>query len=510
MQQAIEENFILDVLQNYTPYKLAFKLAHDGQEYDSDAPLVDQAEAVKNLMSWLRLHPTNIDAKVSIIVEHFRSNVSKLLNGKAKAMVVTSSRKEAVRYKLAFDEYVKDKNYKDVQALVAFSGEVIDTESGPDTFNESNMNPGLKRRSLPEAFNSDDYQVMLVANKFQTGFDQPLLCAMYVDKRLSGVSAVQTLSRLNRVATGKDTTFILDFVNDPEEIRQSFLPYFKTAELTEIADQNIISDLERKLDSSGIYDSDDVKQVSDLVINAQQKKGNNALTAALAKPKDLFRSKLKQARESGDGAEVDRLEDFRKTVDSFVKSYSFLSQVYDYGDTQLERLFIFLKQLSNVIAEDAPESFIDLSEVELLRYQIVEQKKTSLLLDETGELKPISGIGTHEPGDPKMVLLNEAIEKVNQLVDFTDGSESSGRVIVDAVNLKLRENETIVAQAKANGEDQFLGSSELQDAVVRALISVKNDTEDASGQILESDEKIAEFKRVVGRAVFAMVNDIAS
>jgi type I restriction enzyme R subunit len=333
---------------------------------------------------------------------------------------------------------------------------------------------------------------------------------MYVDKRLSGVSAVQTLSRLNRVATGKDTIFILDFVNDPEEIRQSFLPYFKTAELTEIADPNIISDLERKLDSSGIYDSDDVKRVSDLVITAQQKKGNNALTSALAKPKDLFRSKLKQARESGDGAEVDRLEDFRKTVDSFVKSYSFLSQVYDYGDTQLERLFIFLKQLSNVIAENAPESFIDLSEVELLRYQIVEQKKTSLLLDETGELKPISGIGTHEPRDPKMVLLNEAIEKVNQLVDFTDGSESSGRVIVDAVKEKLRENETIVAQARANGEDQFLGSSELQDAVVRALISVKSDADDASGQILNSEEKIAEFKQVVGKAVFAIINDKAS
>ena len=436
--------------------------------------------------------------------------MSKLLGGKAKAMVVTGSRKEAVRYKLAFDKYVKEKKYSDVQALVAFSGDVYDPESGPDAFNESNMNPGLRRRSLPEAFESDDYQVMLVANKFQTGFDQPLLCAMYVDKRLSGVNSVQTLSRLNRVATGKDTTYILDFVNDPEEIRQSFLPYFQTAELTEVVDPNLVGDLESKLNSSGIYDSDDVKRVSDLVLTAQSKKGNNALTAALAKPKDLFRNKMKEARESGNGAEVDKLEDFRKTVDSYVKAYSFLSQVYDYGDTDLERLYIFLSQLARVIAEDAPDSSIDLSQVELLRYQIVEQKKTSLLMDETGEIKPMSGLGSHEPRDPKMVLLNEAIERVNQLVDFSEGSESSGKVIVDAVNEKLRENDIIVAQAKANGEAQFLGSSELEDAVVRALIAVKNDADDASQQILESEEKIAEFKRVVGRAVFAMINTKAS
>ena len=507
MQQAIEEKFILDVLQNYTPYKVAFRLAHNGQEYDSDAPLVDQSEAVKELMHWLRLHPTNIESKVSIIIEHFRSSVANLLGGKAKAMVVTGSRKEAVRYKLAFDRYVNDKKYKDVRALVAFSGEVEDLDSGPSAFNELNMNPGLKRRSIPEAFKTDEYQVLLVANKYQTGFDQPLLSAMYVDKRLSGVSAVQTLSRLNRTATGKDTTYILDFVNDPEEIRLSFLPYYRTAELMEITDRNIVVDLERKLDSAGIYDRDDVNRVSDLITTTKKDKGNNALTAALAKPRDTFKSQLNAARTEKDGAEVDKLEDFRKTVTSYIKAYGFLSQVYDYADTELERLYIFLKQLDKVIADSAPESYIDLSEIELVRYQIIEQSKTSMILGEEGALTPFSAIGGHEARDPKLVLLEEAISKVNELVDFSDGSSVSGKIIVESVNQRLLANDQIVAQAKANTEDQFVGSPDLSDAVVRALIGLKKDSDDASDQILSSQARTEEFLRVIGKAVYALIND---
>jgi len=244
MRQAIEEGFILDVLLNYTP----FKLAHNGKDYDDVT--VDESEAMKSLMRWVRLHPYNIAQKVQIIVEHFKAHVAWRLNGHAKAMVVTSSRKEAVRYKLAIDKYIKSRGYKDLATLVAFSGEVTDPESGPSEFTESNMNPGLKGRDLREAFDTDEFQILLVANKYQTGFDQPKLVSMYVDKKLAGVAAVQTLSRLNRTMPNKDQTFIIDFVNDPAEIKKAFYPYFETAELADISDPNLIHDLQSKLDAA--------------------------------------------------------------------------------------------------------------------------------------------------------------------------------------------------------------------------------------------------------------------
>ncbi|WP_419195165.1 type I restriction endonuclease [Novipirellula herctigrandis] len=204
MRQAIEEEFILDVLQNYTTYKLAFKLATGGKELPKKQ--VEHSEAMKGIMRWVRLHPFNISQKVQIVVEHFREMVVPLLGGKAKAMVVTGSRIEAVRWQLAINKYITNMGYP-IKTLVAFSGEVNDKESGPEPFKETSatMNPNLRGREISEAFKGDEYQVLLVANKFQTGFDQPLLCAMYVDKRLAGIQAVQTLSRLNRCHPGRDT-----------------------------------------------------------------------------------------------------------------------------------------------------------------------------------------------------------------------------------------------------------------------------------------------------------------
>src|SRR5439155_11141800 len=194
MRQAIEEKFILDVLQNYTTYKLAFKLAHEGKEWDDKE--VERSAAMKGIMGWVRLHPYNIAQKVEIVVEHFRQHVAPLLAGKAKAMVVVGSRQEAVRWQLAINRYIRDRGYA-IRTLVAFSGEVRDLESGPDPFTENSttLNPNLRGRDIRKAFEPGEYQILLVANKFQTGFDQPLLCGMYVDKRLAGIQAVQTLSR---------------------------------------------------------------------------------------------------------------------------------------------------------------------------------------------------------------------------------------------------------------------------------------------------------------------------
>ena len=294
MRQAIEEGFILDVLKNYTPYKLAFKLAHNGKELDDKE--VERSEALKGIMRWVRLHPYNIAQKVQVVVEHFHENVAPLLDGKAKAMVVVGSRVEAVRWKLAIEKYIKDQGYK-IGMLVAFSGELNDTQSGADPFTETSktLNPNLRGRDMREAFNTNEYQILLVANKFQTGFDQPLLCGMYVDKRLAGIAAVQTLSRLNRAHDGKDTTYVVDFVNDPEEILTAFQAYYATAELANVTDPHLVFDLRMKLDAAGFYDEFEVNRVVEVEFNLKAKQSE--LTAALEPVVSRLLHRYKAAQE---------------------------------------------------------------------------------------------------------------------------------------------------------------------------------------------------------------------
>ena len=336
MRQAIEEGFILDVLQNYTSYKLAFKLAHKGREIDEKE--VERSAAMKGIMGWVRLHPYNISQKVEVVVEHFRQYVAPLLNGKAKAMVVVGSRKEAVRWQLAIDKFIKERGYT-MRTLVAFSGEVNDTDSGPDPFTENSttLNPNLKGRDIREAFKADEYQILLVANKFQTGFDQPLLCGMYVDRRLAGIQAVQTLSRLNRAHPGKDTTYVVDFVNEPPEILEAFKTYYATAELANVTDPNIVFNLRSKLDAAGHYDEFEVDRVVEVEMNPNAKQGD--LVAALAPIVDRLMRQYKTALEAlraakaaGDEAatkgaqeELEALLLFKNDMGAFIRLYTFLS-----------------------------------------------------------------------------------------------------------------------------------------------------------------------------------------
>jgi type I restriction enzyme R subunit len=506
MQQAIEEGFILDVLQNYTPYKVAFKLTHNGHDYDSNAPLVDQADALKELMRWVRLHPTNISSKVSIIIEHFRQNISHLLDGKAKAMVVTGSRKEAVRYKLAFDSYILEKGYEQIKALVAFSGQVIDEENGLEPFTEENMNANLRRRSLPEAFNSGDFQVMLVANKFQTGFDQPLLVSMYVDKKLSGVNAVQTLSRLNRTATGKDATYILDFVNNPNDILEAFKPYFKDAQLSGITDPNIIHDIQTKLDHSGIYEQHHVERAARVFVEGRGRKGNNELSAALAEPKDRFWKKMDEAKESSNNPDIEKLYDFRSTVDAFVKTYGFLSQLYNYQDTDLEKHFLFFKFLSKEIRETGRISKIDVSEVELVAYAIRKERDANLKLLEGAQLDPVTAVGGGAPKDPELALLREAVAKLNALFEIEGVTENDARNILVWVADKAMENAIVVNQAHENSRDRFLESKQLKDAVLEALVNARGNADLMSSELLSDKQKIDVLTNLVGELLHARLN----
>ena len=287
MRQAIEEGFILDVLKNYTNYQVAYQLAQKIKDADDQ---VDSKKAKVKLGQWVRLHEYNISQKVKVIVEHFKDNVMGLLDGQAKAMVVTSSRKEAVRYKLAFDKYLTESKYSSIAVMIAFSGEVEFNQNDPNStallgekFNEKGMNPGLKGRDMRKAFDTDDYQIMLVANKFQTGFDQPKLCAMYVDKPLGGVECVQTLSRLNRTYPGKEVTgtFVLDFFNEPDDILDAFQPYYQTAELEDVSDPNKIFELHEKLRASGIFTWNEVETFCEIFLT---KSKSNAAISNIVKP----------------------------------------------------------------------------------------------------------------------------------------------------------------------------------------------------------------------------------
>ncbi|WP_241005170.1 type I restriction endonuclease subunit R [Nocardioides sp. zg-1228] len=483
MKQAIEEGYILDVLKGYQAYETALKIAGNaGSEGE-----VEEGAARKGLMRWVRLHPTNISEKVRIIVEHFHTNVAHLLEGKAKAMVVTDSRKAAVKYKRAIDAYIAKRAAADAsynyRTLVAFSGgvrmnedEVWASDWGPapdkdDEFTEANMNPGAGA-DLAAAFKGDTYKIMLVANKFQTGFDQPLLSAMYVDKRLSGVTAVQTLSRLNRThrtASGeqKRKTFVIDFVNEPEDIKAAFEPYFKNATLETETDPYVVVHLATKLAQAGIYAEDDVRKVAELWVT---RKGNNALSAAISPAQHDFARRYARALEEDDKVTLNELDLFRKDVSTYVRLYDFMSQIVDYGDPYLEMLSIYLRLLERVISESTVFAEVDLSDVVLVGVKHTKSTRVDISLTGDGQLKGISAAGTGTKKEPKYVALQVVIDKMNDLFGAESFTESQIREFVNGLVQRLLAYPDLVKQTKVNSRKQFLESQDFQSAVTEAVI----------------------------------------
>ena len=279
MRQAIEEGFIMDVLKNYTTYTAYFRLLKSCE----DDPNVERKKAAKALARFMKLHPVNIAQKTQVMVEHFNRATRHKIGGRAKAMLVTGSRLEAVRYKQKFDEYIKDKGYP-IKTLVAFSGTVVDDKFPDKSYTEEGMNAGIREKELPEKFASTEYQVLLVAEKYQTGFDQPLLHTMYVDKRLSGIQAVQTLSRLNRIHPLKEETFVLDFVNDRQEIQEAFKQFYEGAEMGEEVQPARLYELKAELDASGIYLAEEVLRFCEVYFKPKERQSisdHKAMNAAL-------------------------------------------------------------------------------------------------------------------------------------------------------------------------------------------------------------------------------------
>ncbi|MBC7604696.1 MAG: type I restriction endonuclease subunit R [Ramlibacter sp.] len=496
MRQAIEEGFILDVLKNYTPYRLAFKLANGGEEWDERE--VEKSAAVKGIMRWVRLHPYNIAKKVEIVVEHFRENVAPLLEGKAKAMVVLGSRLEAVRWQLAIDKYIKSQGYR-MSTLVAFSGEINDPEGdGALTETSAKLNPGLRGREIRDAFNDDDCKILLVANKFQTGFDQPLLCGMYVDRRLAGIQAVQTLSRLNRSHPGKDTTYVLDFVNSSEEVLKAFRQYFETAEIEASTDPNLIFDLRAKLDACGHYDQYEIDRLVRVELDPLATQGQLVSALEPIAQRLLVQYKLASERfktTDDKPAKQDARDDmnalllFRNDMGGFVRIYTFLSQIFDYGSTEIEKRFLFYKRLIPLLEFGREREGVDLSSVTLTHHSLKDQGKRNLSIGgDPAFLPPIVDVGRGAVQDKEKALLAEIIARVNDLFEGELTDDDQLTYVNNVLKGKLLESEMLRTQAQNNSKSQFAASPSLNAAIVDAVMDALAAHEAMSSQALNSQK----------------------
>ena len=445
MRQAIEEGFIMDVLAHYVTYKTYYRLIKKAE----DDPNVERKKAARALARFMRLHPHNIGQKTEVMVEHFQQHTRHKIGGRAKAMVVTGSRLEAVRYKQAFDRYIDEKGYP-IKSLVAFSGTVEDDKVPEKTYTEVEMNKGIREKELPETFAGPEYRVLLVAEKYQTGFDQPLLHTMYVDKRLAGIQAVQTLSRLNRTHPLKDDTFVLDFVNDPDEIREAFRQYYEGSVMGEEVDPDRLYEVKAELDASGIYRESEVDEFARIFFapkkrqsQADHRKMNAILDQAVARFADLQKCEEEEA------------EAWRGKNQAFRNLYSFLSQVIPYQDSELEKLYTYLRHLALKLPKrkTGPGYQFD-DEVELDYYRLQKISEGSINLHE-GYARPLDGpreVGTGEVRE-EYVTLSRLIDIINERFG-TDLNEAD-QLFFDQIAEAASQNENLRKAAEVNPLDKF-------------------------------------------------------
>jgi len=524
MRQAIEEKFILDVLEGYLPYKTAFNL---GKEM-VDSKRVDGKAAKRALAKWMTLHPTNVVQKVQFIMQHFTRNVTHLLDGKAKAMVVTSSRAAAVRYKKAFDAFIeRHPEYKDIHTLVAFSGQLTGKEvmhfDDPQLkgdafateeeaiFSEDTMNPTVKGQDLRHAFDRPEYRVMLVANKFQTGFDQPKLVAMYIDKKIANdVEIVQTFSRLNRMFPGKDRTYVVDFANDPEVVRRAFARYDTGAQIEEVQDLNVVYEIKDRLDEAGIYDASHLEAFK--IARFKTAEGftgskepeHKAIYAATQGPTNTFNRMLKDRRQEARVAEIDyqkakeagnedgmkaadhrraladsaiaTLGEFKSGLARFSRTYAYIAQLIELNDPELENFATFAKLLGKRLNGIPPEE-VDLKGLTLTGFAIKAREGDDGQDPEGGEnseliLKPVGAGGSPMPGSKPIYLL-ELIKRLNTL--FGDAAPLADQAhFVNQIASIAQESGVVMAQVGQSDKELAMKGNlpgAVQGAVVRAMSS---------------------------------------
>ena len=462
MRQAIEERFILDVLANYTTYKTYWKVG----KAVADDPEYDKRRARRSIARFVSLHPHNLAQKSEIIVEHFREHTRRKIGGKGKAMVVTSSRLHAVRYKQAIDRYIAEHGYSDTRALVAFSGKVDD--AGID-FSESGMN-GFPESQTAAQFGGPEFGVLIVAEKFQTGYDQPLLHTMFVDKTLVGLAAVQTLSRLNRIHPEKNDTFVLDFRNEAEAITEAFAPWYEgtTAVPT---DPNLLHDLADRLLALQVLDDAEARSVAALVADRTQKvTDHGTVYARLAPAVERFKAKRPEEQ-----------DEVRDALDQFIRAYSFLSQVVDFGDVFLEALYLASRALQALLPSDGGGQLDLGSEVELTHLRLEKTSEGSIGPDKgVGELAAIYS-GKGKESEEERDRLSAIIQVLNDR--FGTALGPADQLFFDQMEATWMLDEQLVAQARANPIENF--KLVFADAFIKSIVGRMDDNQEIFQRILD-------------------------
>jgi type I restriction enzyme R subunit len=486
MRQAIDEQFIKDVLKHYTTYKTYYRLVKSV----ADDPEVDKKQAAKALARFMSLHPHNIAQKTEVIVEHFRHFTMHKIGGRAKAMVVTSSRLHAVRYKQAIDAYIVEKGYTGIKALVAFSGTVVDPDLSGVTYTETQMNNGIKEKELPEKFGTDEYQLLLVAEKYQTGFDQPLLHTMYVDKRLSGVQAVQTLSRLNRTCPGKEDTFVLDFVNDTQEILDSFQPYYEQTTVAEEAEPKQRYELQARLDAAQVYHRDEVQAFAQVFFTPK----------AAGTPADHARMNACLDPAVGRFGKLDEAarEEFRGALTAFRNLYGFLSQAIPFQDSDLEKLYAFVRFLIGKLPRDSGPHY-DFDDDVALKYYRLQKISQGAITLEKGKIGEVSGptdVGTGASHDDQ-IQLSMLIDILNER--FGTDFKPADQLFLDSIREDAVANDTLRQAAQANTMENFgyVFLKSLEDLFIDRM----GQNEDITARFMND----ADFKRLVGQHLLKQV-----
>lgn len=494
MRQAIEEGFILDVLQNYTTYELYFKLT----KAIEDDPNLNKKKAAKAIGKFVSLHPHNLAQKTEIIIEHFKNIVSKKIGGKAKAMLVCGSRLHAKRYYEEFGRYIKNKGYaNEIKILVAFSGKVID-DNAPDGVSEPEMT-GYSEKELPTIFDRDEYKILIVADKYQTGFDQPLLHTMYVDKKLSGVKAVQTLSRLNRMHPGKEDTFVLDFANDRQTILDSFQPYYEITSVTEETDINHLYDLKARLDEFQVYWTQEIEAFANVYFDPKTKLNNPKHQKHLYAFTDPAVDRFKAI------AEEDKQDEFKKGLRTWTNLYAFLSQIMPFIDSEFEKFYAYAKLLQTRLPKrELSESLHLDDEVALEYYRLQKIKEGSIELQkgEEGELS-----GTTEAGLKRVkeeeALLSEIINVLNER--FGTEFEEADKLFFDQIEAELMEDETLQTQARVNKIDTFKFA--FNDKFIDKLIGRMDQNQEIFEKILEDKVFGDLVKELMMKKIYKKLNE---